>query len=79
MRGTSLAASSFGQLTKNPTFSSNQHGAASNTEKLRTSLTHGTLVTTVDGHNPAPVEVANIPLFTRFYTSQVVQDFVRQQ
>ena len=32
----------------------------------------------VDGQNPAPVEMVNIPLFTRFYTSQVVQDFVRQ-
>ena len=27
----------------------------------------------VDGRNPAPAEV-NYPLFTRFYTSQVVQD-----
>jgi len=28
---------------------------------------------TVDGRNPAPVDMVNIPLFTRFYTSQVVQ------
>ena len=34
---------------------------------------------TVDGQNPAPVETVNIPLFTRFYTSQVVQDFFQQQ
>ena len=27
---------------------------------------------TVDGRNPAPVDVANIPLFEGFYTSQVV-------
>ena len=27
---------------------------------------------TVDGRNPAPVDMVNIPLFTRFYTSQVV-------
>jgi len=31
---------------------------------------------TVDG---APVDMVNIPLFTRFYTSQVVQDFLHQQ
>ena len=30
---------------------------------------------TVDGRNPAPVDRLFIPLFTRFYTSQVVQDF----
>ena len=29
----------------------------------------------VDGRNPAPVDMVNIPLFTVFYTSQVVQDF----
>ena len=35
---------------------------------------------TVDGQNPAPVGMVNIPLFTRFYKqSQVVQDFVHQQ
>ena len=34
---------------------------------------------TVDGRNPAPVDMVNIPLFTRFYTSQVVQDFFHQQ
>jgi len=27
----------------------------------------------VDGKNPAPVDMLNISLFTRFYTSQVVQ------
>ena len=31
------------------------------------------------GRNPAPVDTVNIPLFTRFYTSQVVQDFFHQQ
>ena len=35
--------------------------------------------TTVDGRNPAPVDKQFIPLFTRFYTSQVVQDFFHQQ
>ena len=34
---------------------------------------------TVDGRNPAPVNMANTPLFTGFYTSQVVQDFFHQQ
>ena len=33
----------------------------------------------VDGRNPAPVDMVNISLFTRFYTSQVVQDFFHQQ
>ena len=31
------------------------------------------------GQNPAPVDTVNIPLFTRFYTSKVVQDFFQQQ
>ena len=30
---------------------------------------------TVDGWHPAPVEMVNIPVFTWFYTSQVVRDF----
>ena len=34
---------------------------------------------TVDGRNPAPVDMENLPLFTGFYTSQVVQDFFHQQ
>ena len=34
---------------------------------------------TVDGRNPAPVGMENLPVFTRFYTSQVVQDFFHQQ
>ena len=33
----------------------------------------------VDGRNPAPVDMVKIPLFTGFYTSQVVQDFFHQQ
>ena len=33
---------------------------------------------TVDGRNPAPVDMVNIPLFIGFHTSQVVQDFVHQ-
>ena len=33
---------------------------------------------TVDGRNPAPVDMSNIRFFTGFYTSQVVQDFVHQ-
>ena len=28
--------------------------------------------TTVDGGNPTPVDNVNVPLFTGFYTSQVV-------
>ncbi len=36
--------------------------------------------TTVDGWNPAPVDMVHIPLFTGFYTSQVVVwDFFHQQ
>jgi len=34
---------------------------------------------TVDGRNPAPVDMVNIPLFARFYTTQVVQDFFHQE
>ena len=34
---------------------------------------------TVDGRNPAPVDMENPPLFSGFYTSQVVQDFFHQQ
>ena len=34
---------------------------------------------TVDGRNPAPVNMINIPLFIGFHTSQVVQDFSHQQ
>ena len=34
---------------------------------------------TVDGRNPAPVDRQSLPLFTRFCTSQVVQDFFHQQ
>ena len=33
----------------------------------------------VDGRNPPPVDVENLPLFPVFYTSQVVQDFFHQQ
>ena len=35
--------------------------------------------TTVEGTNPAPIDMDNIPLFTEFYTSQAVQDFFHQQ
>ncbi len=31
------------------------------------------------GRNPGPVDRLFIPLFARFYTSQVVQDFFHQQ
>ena len=34
---------------------------------------------TVDGWNPAPVAMVNIPLFTGFSISQGVQDFFHQQ
>ena len=34
---------------------------------------------TVDGRNPAPVHMENLPSFTVVYTSQVVQDFFHQQ
>ena len=34
---------------------------------------------TVDGRNPAPVDMVNFPLFAGFYTCQVVQDFFHQQ
>jgi len=35
--------------------------------------------TTVDGRNPAPVDMENLPLFTGFDTSQMVQDILHQQ
>ena len=38
----------------------------------RTQKTTKITLGTVDGRNPAPVDMVNIPLFTRFYTSQVV-------
>ena len=34
--------------------------------------------TTVDGRNPAPLNMWVIPLFTWFYRSLVVQDFLHQ-
>ena len=34
---------------------------------------------TVDGRNPAPVDMVNIPLFRRFHACWVVQDFFHQQ
>ena len=34
---------------------------------------------TVDGRNPAPVDMVDIPLFTRFHTCQVVQDFFHER
>ena len=34
---------------------------------------------TVDGGNPSPVDMVNIPLFSGFHTSLVVQDFLHQQ
>ena len=34
---------------------------------------------TVDGRNPAPVDMVNIQWFTGVYTSQVVQDFFHEQ
>ena len=38
------------------------------------------ILTTVDARNPAPVDMVNSPLFTGFYTSQVVVwDFFHQQ
>ena len=33
---------------------------------------------TVDARNLAPADMVNAPLFTQFYTSQVVQDFFHQ-
>ena len=35
-------------------------------------------IDTVDGRNPAPVDMVNIPLFTRLHTCWVVQDFFQQ-
>ena len=36
-------------------------------------------ILTVDGRNPAPVDMANIPLIAGFHTCQAVQDFFHQQ
>ena len=41
--------------------------------------TISTISHTVDGRNPAPIDMVNIPVFTGFYTSQLVQDFFHQQ
>ena len=43
------------------------------------SLLDGIIYDTVDGRNPAPVNMVNVTLFTGFYTSQVVHDFFHQQ
>ena len=37
------------------------------------------LKNTVDGRNPAPVDMVNISLFTRFHACWVVEDFYHQQ
>ena len=34
---------------------------------------------TVDGRYPAPVDMVNIPLFTRFYTSQVFNEKIGEE
>ena len=47
-----------------------------------TSSSHGSYRiynTTVDGTNPAPVDMVNNPLFAGFHTCKVVQDFFHQQ
>ena len=36
-------------------------------------------IDTVDGRNPAPVDMVNSPLFTGYHTCRVVQDFFHQQ
>ena len=38
-----------------------------------------TKIHTADGKNPAPVDMVNIPLLTRFHACWVVQDFFHQQ
>ena len=47
------------------------NGKITNLNWLAGFLNHQTYVT-VDGRNPAPVDILDIPLFARFYTSQVV-------
>ena len=42
-------------------------------------VTFEILFDTVDGRNPAPVDMVNFPWFLAFHTSQVVQDFSHQQ
>ena len=42
-------------------------------------INHEIRIPTVDGRNPAPVHMVNIPLSTGFHTSQAVQDFSHQQ
>jgi len=41
--------------------------------------TTNTAQNTVDGRNPGPIDVVNIPLFTGFETYQLVLDVVHQQ
>ena len=36
-------------------------------------------LTTVNGINPPPIDIINIPVFIGFYTSQLAQDFSYQQ
>ena len=48
-------------------------------DSWQTSQTGKRTFDTVDGRNPAPVDMVNIPLFTGFHTCQVAQDFFHQQ
>ena len=47
-------------------------------KRAKGKVEHGGVGNTVDGRNPAPVDMYNIPLFIGFHTSQVVQDFSHQ-
>ena len=42
-------------------------------------LVYNRLHHTVDGKNPAAVDMVNVPVFTGVHTWQVVQDFFHQQ
>ena len=55
------------------------HGNPNAFCKATLQKTRITRIPTVDGRNPAPVDRQVIPLFTRLYTSQLVQDFFHQQ
>ena len=52
---------------------------ASSVATTSTCSTSNTSSNTVDGRNPIPVDRQFILEFTRFYASQVVEDFFHQQ
>ena len=72
----------FGPLNRQDTKASPCGHTAPHGEEANAGLQTVKGCDTVDGRNPAPVDLINIPLFIGFqgfHTSQVVQDFSHQQ